>query len=111
MILEMLANVNLGKDLGVLAPSGRVVVIGSRGPVSIDPRDTMSRDATILGMSLMNATPAELRAIHAALFAGLTNGTLRPLVGQELPLAQATQAHIDVMSEGGHAPGKIILVP
>ena len=37
MILEMLANVNLGKDLKILAPRGRVVVIGSRGTVQIDP--------------------------------------------------------------------------
>lgn len=35
LILEMLANVNLGKDLKLLAFQGRVVVIGSRGDVTI----------------------------------------------------------------------------
>jgi NADPH2:quinone reductase len=111
IILEMLANVNLARDLGALAPAGRVVVIGSRGPVTIDARDTMSRDAAILGMSLFNATPADLKAIHAALSAGLISGTLRPLVGKELPLTQAAQAHTEIMHEGGHVPGKIVLVP
>jgi NADPH:quinone reductase-like Zn-dependent oxidoreductase len=93
VILEMLANVNLGKDLGVLARQGRVVVIGSRGPVQIDPRDTMARDASIFGMLLFNVTDADAATIHAALYAGFDNGTLRPVVGQELPLDQAPRAH------------------
>jgi NADPH2:quinone reductase len=111
VILEMLANVNLGKDLTVLAPAGRVVIIGSRGPATIDPRETMSRDAAILGMSLFNATPAELKSIHSALYAGLANGTLHPLVGKELPLVDAATAHTEIMDEGGHVPGKIVLTP
>jgi len=43
VILEMLANVNLGGDLKMLAQEGRVVVIGSRGDATITPRDLMSR--------------------------------------------------------------------
>lgn len=108
VILEMLANVNLGRDLPLLAPRGRVVIIGSRGPVEINPRDTMSRDATILGMSLFNATPDELAGIHAALYAGLENKTLRPLIGKEFPLAEAPSAH-KAQTEGD-ACGKIVLL-
>jgi len=109
VILEMLANVNLGKDLKVLAPGGRVVVIGSRGRVEIDPRDTMQRDAAILGMLLFNVTDRDSNSIHAALAAGFENGTLRPIVGKELPLAEAPQAHKAVMAPGAY--GKIVLVP
>lgn len=109
VILEMLANVNLGKDLGVLAQRGRAVVIGSRGTVEIDPRDTMSRDASILGMSLFNVPDRERASIHAALVAGLENGTLRPVVGQEIPLADAPRAHHAVMEPGAY--GKIVLIP
>jgi NADPH2:quinone reductase len=105
----MLANVNLGKDLTILAPRGRVVVIGSRGPVEINPRDTMGRDASILGMTLLNAREPELAGIHAALVAGLENGTLRPVVGQEIPLAEAARAHQAVMQPGAY--GKIVLLP
>src|SRR4029077_12462377 len=50
VIVELLANVNLGKDLTILAKGGRVVIIGSRGPVEINPRDTMQRDADVRGM-------------------------------------------------------------
>ncbi len=109
VILEMLANVNLGKDLGVIAQSGRVVVIGSRGPIEIDPRLTMQRNSTILGMSLMNATEADLKRLHAALGAGLSNGTLTPVIAREFPLADAPAAHKAIMEPG--AAGKIVLVP
>jgi NADPH2:quinone reductase len=109
VVLEMLANVNLGKDLTVVAPGGRVVVIGSRGTVEINPRDAMVRDAAILGMILYNTPPAELASIHAALMAGLRNGTLRPVVGRSFPMAEAARAHEAVMAPGAH--GKIVLVP
>ena len=109
VILEMLANVNLGKDLTILAARGRVVVVGSRGRVEIDPRDTMSRDADIRGMVLPNTPAAEMADIHAALVAGLEDGTLRPVIGKELRLAEAPEAHRAVMEPG--AFGKIVLVP
>ncbi|HEV2765748.1 MAG TPA: zinc-binding dehydrogenase, partial [Pyrinomonadaceae bacterium] len=109
IILEMLANVNLDKDLNVLARNGRVVVIGSRGPVEINPRAAMGRDADIRAMSLLNAPPEELAGVHAALVAGLENGTLRPVVGREFPLASAAAAHEAVLAAGAY--GKIVLIP
>jgi len=108
VILEMLANKNLGTDLTLLAKFGRVVVIGSRGPVEIDPRNAMGRDAKILGMTLFNTSAQDLDAIHAALRAGLENGAVRPVISQELPLAQAARAHQAVMEPGAY--GKIVLV-
>jgi NADPH2:quinone reductase len=109
VILEMLANVNLQKDLGVIAMRGRIVVIGNRGNVEINARLAMNKDAAILGMALFHASPAQLAGIHAALVEGMRNGSLRPVVGQELPLAQAARAHEAVL-EGGHH-GKVVLIP
>jgi len=109
VILEMLANVNLDKDLQLLAPAGRVVIIGSRGRVEIDPRNAMSRDATIFGMSLFNASDKELTSMHAAFAAGLEDGTLRPVVSREIPLAEAAAAHHEVMEAS--TLGKIVLLP
>lgn len=109
LVLEMLANVNLAADLKLLAPHGRVVVIGNRGEISINPRELMSRRAMIRGFTLWAATAEESAEIHAAVAAGLENGTLRPIVGKELPLAEAPRAHREVMSSGAY--GKIVLVP
>jgi NADPH2:quinone reductase len=109
VVLEMLANANLQKDLGILAMRGRIVVIGNRGNVEINARLAMNKDAAILGMALFHATPAEVAGMHAALVEGMRNGTLRPVVGQEIPLAEASRAHEVVMEPGHH--GKIVLVP
>jgi NADPH:quinone reductase len=109
VILEMLANVNLAKDLGILAHGGRVVVIGNRGTVEINPREAMSRDAAILGMLIMNASEKERAGMQAAIQAGLENGTLRPVVGKEIPLAEAAGAHKAILEPG--AQGKMVLIP
>ena len=108
IILEMLANVNLPNDTKLLANNGRVVVIGSRGEVTIDPRQLMARRASIRGFTLWAITPAEEADIHAGLFAGLENGTLRPIVGKELPLAEAACAHKEILESG--SVGKIALI-
>jgi NADPH2:quinone reductase len=109
VILEMLANVNLGGDLKMLAIEGRVVVIGSRGDVTITPRDLMSRRASVRAFSLWAANAAEVAEIHAALFAGMENGTLRPVVAKKIPLAEAARAHKEILEPG--ASGQIVLVP
>jgi len=109
VILEMLANVNLGHDLKLIAQNGRVVVIGSRGDVMVTPRDLMARRGAVHAFTLWAITEPEAREVHAAIAAGLENGTLRPVVGKELPLKDAAKAHEEVMAPG--AFGKIVLVP
>jgi NADPH:quinone reductase len=107
VILEMLANVNLGKDLTVLAKGGCIVVIGCRGEVQINPRLLMRAEGSILGV--MAGTPEEYAQSHAAIGAGLRAGTLRPVVGRELPLAEAPRAHHEIIESTAY--GKIVLVP
>jgi NADPH2:quinone reductase len=109
VIIENLANVNLARDLEAVARYGRIVVIGNRGPIEINARMAMQKDAVIYGLSLFNATPPELASIHAGLVAGLANGTLRPVVGKELPLKEAAAAHTLVLERGAY--GKIVLLP
>jgi NADPH2:quinone reductase len=109
VIVEMMANINLDKDLTMLARFGRVILVGNRGRVEIDPRGAMGRDAAIFGMTLFNATPADLNSIHSAIVAGLANGTLKPAIGRELPLTDSVQAHEAVLEPG--AFGKIVLIP
>jgi len=107
IILEMLANENLDTDLHMLAQGGIVVVIGSRDTVEIDPRLLMTRDTTVTGMLLMSASPQERTAIHAGIYAGLQHEILCPVIAHQYPLAQAAQAHRDVM-ESPHS-GKLVL--
>jgi NADPH2:quinone reductase len=109
VIIEMLANVNLAKDLQILAMGGRVSVVGNRGTVEINPRDAMGRDGSIVCMSLWNTSQKDLISIHSALVAGLENETLRPVIRHEIPLSEAPRAHEIIMEPGAY--GKIILIP
>ena len=108
IILEMLANVNLSHDTKLLANNGRIIVIGSRGEVTINPRELMGRRASIRAFTLWGITLEEEADIHAGLFAGLENGALRPIVGKELPLAEVARAHNEILEPG--SGGKIVLV-
>src|SRR6266480_2877952 len=79
------------------ASRGRVIVIGNRGEVTINARELMGRRASIRAFTLWGITPTEENEIHAGLIAGLENGTLRPVVGKELPLAEAARAHKEIL--------------
>src|SRR5260370_32324440 len=109
MVLEMLVKVTLSADLKLLAINGRVIIIGNRGEVTINPRDLMLRRASARGFAMWAITPKEEAEIHAGLIAGLESGTLRPVVGKELPLAEAARAHKEILEPG--AAGKIVLLP
>jgi NADPH2:quinone reductase len=108
-VIEMLANVNLDVDLGLLAMRGSVVVVGNRGRVEIDARQSMGREASIHGTRLHNATAENLPRYAAAINAGLVSGSLRPVIRRSFSLADAGRAHELVMEPG--AGGKIILIP
>src|SRR6202011_2712657 len=109
IILEMLANVNLQKDLKLLATNGRVIVIGNRGEITINPRDLMLRRGSIRAFTLWALTDQETKELCAGLNAVLSNGTLRPVVGEEIPLAEAARAHKEILEPG--SAGKIVLRP
>ena len=109
IILEMLADKNLDEDLEVLALRGRVVVIGCRGEATINPREIMGREAAVVGMVIMNASDEEKRMIHLALGKGLSDGSLRPVIGAKYPMSESAAAHEAVMNPGAH--GKIVLLP
>lgn len=109
LILEMLANENLETDLSLLAPRGRVVIIGSRGRIEIDPRATMGKETDIRGLAIANATADELRDTHRALAKAMESGALKPVIAMTLPLSEAAEAHRRVLESGNC--GKIVLVP
>jgi NADPH2:quinone reductase len=109
VVVEMLADVNLEQDLGVLAVGGRVVIVGSRGRLEFTPRLTMIKEATVMGTALWNASEAETASALAAVAAKLRSGAVRPVVGEELPLREAAAAHRRILEPG--AQGKLILVP
>lgn len=108
MIVEMLANVNLSNDLQMMNYGGRVLIIGCRGSIEINPRDTMAKESSVIGVMLFLATPEENKEAAALFYAGMEAGWMRPIVGARYPLDQAAQAHHDIIESRG-AAGKIVL--
>lgn len=109
VIVEMLSNVNLSKDLQMLAFGGRVTVVGCRGSIEINPRDTMAKESSIIGVALFFSKPEETKECAALLYAGMEAGWLRPVVGSQYPLEKAAQAHHDIIECPG-AAGKTVLI-
>ncbi|NXC72218.1 QOR oxidoreductase, partial [Anhinga anhinga] len=110
IIIEMLSNINLATDLQLLSYAGRVMVVGCRGPIEINPRDTMSKESSITGVSLFLATEEERRECATAVLDGIEAGWLKPTVGSEYPLEKAAKAHEDIIHSSG-ARGKMVLLP
>ena len=109
IIVEMLANENLERDFEALAMFGRIVIVGNRGSLQFTPRQAMTKETTILGMSLFNAPQEKLDEIHNAIFDGLSKGALSPSVSRQFTLADAPLAHHAIIEE--KANGKIVLIP
>ncbi|XP_075855505.1 quinone oxidoreductase isoform X2 [Microcebus murinus] len=109
VIIEMLANVNLNKDLNLLSYGGRVIVVGNRGTIEINPRDTMVKECSIIGVTLFATTKEEFQQFAAALQAGMEVGWLKPVIGPQYPLEKVAQAHENIIHSSG-AAGKMILL-
>lgn len=109
LIIEMLANKNLSADLDLLAVAGRVVIVGSRGVIEIDPRATMAKETEVRGFALASASRDDLLVTHGAIYKALEQGSYQAKIAMRLDLSDAAKAHQQVMEDGNC--GKIVLIP
>jgi len=111
VIFEMLANVNLSEDLKIMSMRGRTVVIGSRGPIQIAPRELMMKRSDIRGLALGTIDEEEKREIIEAIQSGLQEGYLKPIIWKIYSLHDAPKSHHEIINTESGAKGKIILKP
>jgi len=112
IIIEMLSNVNLATDVSSLcAKYGRVVIVGCRGSIEINPRALMTKNLLVMGMALQNATSDDMKEAFSAIEEGLSNSTLNPVVDSAArwTLAEAAGAHDHVMNRPSGTIGKVVL--
>ncbi len=107
VIVEMRADRNLEADLSMLAPGGRVMVVGSRGETTVTPRKTMGIEADVRGVVLFRNSDGENLLIHRELEKAAATGDINPVITREYPLTEAGRAHEELMNE--RASGKRIL--
>lgn len=107
IVLENLANVNLGADLTVLNQQARVAVVGSRGTVEVNPRSLMLTEGSLIGVLLPGATKEETKETAEVILKGIESGWVNPVVAREYMLDEAAQAHHDIIHNSG-AKGKLV---
>jgi len=107
VILEMLANVNLQKDLEIISNNGRIVLIGCRDKCEINGSLIMMKSLEIKGVLLLTVSQADLNENAARISAGLEQGSLKACVGKEYTMEQAAEAHREQIE--GKAKGKIVI--
>lgn len=108
IILEMRADTNLQTDLELLNTGGRVIVIGGRGKVEINPGFFMGKETHVIGIGLTHTTHEEYEKMHQLLSKGIQDGWLVPQISKIYPLKDAAKAHYDIMNNQGTA-GKLVL--
>ena len=113
VILDNMGAKYLDRNLGSLAPGGRLVIIGMQGGVraEIDLATMIRRNATVHTTSL-RARPAEQKAeicdaVERHVWPWIAAGIVRPVVDRSFPMRDAEAAHRAL--EAGGVTGKILL--
>jgi NADPH:quinone reductase-like Zn-dependent oxidoreductase len=113
VILDNMGAKYLGRNVAALATEGRLVVIGMQGGSKgeLDLGVLMRKRGAVVSTTLRSRPTEEKTAICAAavehVWPLVADGTVRVLVHQTLPLAEAGEAH-RIMESGDHI-GKIVL--
>lgn len=113
VVLDMIAGDYVQKNLDVLAPRGRVVIIATQGGRSaqIDFVAVMARRSTITGSMLRPQSVAFKAQIKDQLLTHVwplfESGKLRPIIDCVLPFTAAPEAHARM--ESSEHIGKILL--
>jgi len=108
VIIEMLANANLETDMQVISKYGRIIVVGSRDTIEVNPRHLMTNEAIVTGMTFTYPTKDEMKELHHGVTALLKMGAIHPLIGDEFTLDEPVEAHKALMESSGN--GRTVFV-
>jgi putative PIG3 family NAD(P)H quinone oxidoreductase len=114
VILDNMGASYLARNIDALAVEGRLIVIGFQGgsKAELDLRTLFRKRAAVFSASLRARPVGEKTTICAEVaehvWPLVADGTIRPVIGRTLPLAEAAEAHR--FMESGGSTGKILLV-
>ena len=113
VILDNMGASYLGRNVDVLKPDGRLVIIGMQGGVKgeLNVGALLGKRAEVFAAGL-RFRPLEQKAeivadVRARLWPLVEQGSVKPIVGQVVPMAEAASAHQAL--EEGSVFGKILL--
>jgi NADPH:quinone reductase-like Zn-dependent oxidoreductase len=114
VILDNMGAKYLERNVDTLTMDGRLIVIGMQGGVKgeLNLGTLMGKRASVFGAGL-RARPLDQKAaivadVRERLWPLVEQGSVKPIVGQVVPMAEAASAHR--MLEEGTVFGKVLLV-
>ena len=113
VVLDIIGAKYLEPNLRVLAPNGRLVVIGLQGgaKAELDLGRMLSRRLSVFGTTLRSRSSSDKAAIVAEVTRGLwpavSSGAIRPVIDRVVPFSDAAEAHRAL--ERGETVGKVVL--
>lgn len=113
VILDNMGAKYLDRNVSALAPEGRLVIIGMQGGVKgeLNIGKLLAKRGAVIATSLRSRPVEEKAAICSAVVEHVwplvADGSVRVVVHETMPLAEASRAH-ELMESGDHT-GKIVL--
>jgi putative PIG3 family NAD(P)H quinone oxidoreductase len=116
VILDVMGASYLDRNVDALAPDGRLVVIGFQGGVTaeLNIAKLLSKRAGVISTALRSrpiegpsSKAAVVTEVVANVWPMIADGRVRPIIGAELPIEQAAEAHRLLTS--GETHGKVLL--
>ena len=101
---------SIGRDaLELLGPGGRLCTFGMASGSFTAVSEQELTDRGVVQLRGTRVSPSEMNSLTARALAGAAAGSLRPVIGQQVPLARAAQAHRAI--EDRATIGKTLLAP
>ena len=113
VVLDIIGAKYLTRNVEVLAPSGRLAVVGMQGgtKAELDLAALMTRRAAVFSTTLRGRPAAEKATICSSVvehvWPEVETGRVRPVIDRVIPLTEAADAHRAV--DAGQTVGKVVL--
>ncbi|MFE6846148.1 zinc-binding alcohol dehydrogenase family protein [Streptomyces sp. NPDC057686] len=111
VVLDGVGGELLGPAVRALATGGRLVAYGSGGG-TVEAYELLVRGASLIGFqvrAVAQGRPEVFEGWRRELWKAYADGSLRPAVHEEIPLAEAARAH--TLIEERRNLGKVVLIP
>ncbi|WP_329053135.1 NAD(P)H-quinone oxidoreductase [Amycolatopsis sp. NBC_01488] len=113
VILDNMGASYLGRNVDALAPDGRLVIIGMQGGVKgeLNVGTLLGKRASVFAAGLrfrpLDQKAAIVADVRERLWPLVSDGLVKPIIGQVVPMAEAATAHR--ILEEGSVFGKVLL--
>ena len=116
VIFDIMGAAYLDRNIDALAPDGRLVIIGMQGGVKgeLNIGRLLGKRGSVIATALRSRTVngpsgkgAVISEVHQRVWPMIADGRVRPIIGAELPVEQASAAH--QLLQSGAVAGKVIL--